>query len=668
MEAHREIFWEISNGWIVYILAVFAVAAFVYAVYKRIGLWRLGKPVNRFDSLGYRISSFLTICIVDGLIHKRFFKAPFPGLIHFLLFIGACLLLLGTAVDVISHYIVDFMHGNTYLAFSFLNDLGGIFLLVGVLLACIRRYILKPDMLDTIIDDGIALFLIFIVVLTGYMQEGLRIAAANTPADWAQWSFLGFAFSKAFTGVGLAWYQAMWWIHTLLSLGAIVYISLSFSKLSHILVSPANMFFRSIQPRGALVPIDIETVENLGIEKIEEFTWKQLMDLDACTRCGRCQDNCPAYLTGKALSPKKLTQNLKRHFLEEAPSLLHNKKTESAQPPSESPALIGEVVTEDEIWDCTTCRACQEACPVFVEHIDKTIELRRNLVLVRNKVSDTTQRALKTLMTRGDPWTGAMFLRTDWAEGLDIKTLSQDSDVDILFWVGCTAALDERGMKVTISMANILKKAGVNFGILGTEESCCGDPARRIGQELTFQTQAERNIATMKQYKISKIVTCCPHCYNTIKNEYPQFGGDFEVLHHTEFIAELIRKNKLQLTTGIQETLTYHDPCYLGRYNDIYEQPREVLKTVPGIVLAEMQRSRAKSFCCGGGGGRMWMEETVGTKINESRIEDAIQAKADTVITACPFCLQMMDEGIGRKKVEESVKAMDIIELVEKAL
>ena len=666
MEAHREIFWEISNGWIVYILAVFAIAVLVYAVYKRASLWRLGKSDNRLDSLGYRIKSFIAIGIVDGLIHKRFFRDPYPGLMHFLLFIGAGLLLLGAFVDFISHYIFHFMHGNTYLAFSFLTDLGGVLLLLGVILAFIRRYIQKPDRLDVVSEDAIALILVSIVVFTGYVLEGLRMSVVATPDEWAQWSFLGFVFAQAFEGVGLAWYQAIWWFHILVSVGAVIYVSLSFSKLSHILVSPINVFLRSMRPKGALVPIDIETVENLGVENIEEFTWKQLLDLDACTRCGRCQDNCPAYLTGKALSPKKLMQNLKTHFIEKGTFLLQNKGIENPQ--NEFPALIGEVVTEDEIWDCTTCRACQEACPVYVEHIDKTIELRRNLVLVKNKVSETTQRALRTLMSRGDPWTGAMFLRTDWFENLEVKKLSDDSDVDILFWVGCTAALDERGMKVVISMANILKQAGVNFGILGAAESCCGDPARRVGQELLFQTQAQQNIETMKRYNVKKIVTCCPHCFNTIKNEYPQFGGDFEVVHHTEFIAELLAQGKLKPTKATRSTLTYHDPCYLGRYNDIYDAPRRVLKAVPGAMVVEMEHSRAKSFCCGGGGGRMWMEETVGTKINERRTEDAIKAGAETVITACPFCLQMFEEGIGRKKVEESMAAMDIVELIEKAL
>ena len=657
MEAHREIFWQINYGWVVYILAVIAIFIFLCAVYKRVKVWKLGKSDNRFDHLGARIKAFILTGIIDGLLHRRFLREIYPGLMHFLIFIGLGLILIGAFVDFISHYIFHFLHGNTYLAFSFLNDFGGTLALIGVILAFIRRYLQRPERLDNKVDDVVTLALIFFVVLTGFILEGLRIAAARPPVEWAKWSFLGFYFFLAFEHVDLIWYQALWWFHVVLAVGAVIYVCLSFSKLTHILVSPANVFFRSLEPKGRLTSIDIEQAETFGVSKIEDFTWKQLMDLDSCTRCGRCQDNCPAYLTGKPLSPKQMTQDLKSSLEEK----IKARSSDGVRP------LVSEVISEDTIWACTTCRACQEVCPVFIEHINKTIDLRRHLVLEEGRFPETAMSALRSIETRGHPWRGTTATRTDWANDLDIKLLSEDSQVDILYWVGCTAALEERSMKVAVAVGRILKAAGVNFGILGEEETCCGDPARRIGNEYLFQLQVQQNIETLKKYRVKKIVTACPHCFNCLKNEYPQFGGDFEVIHHSEFIAELIRSGKLKLSQKVNKKVTYHDPCYLGRHNDIYEPPRKILAQLPGTELVEMQRRRNKSFCCGGGGGRMWMEEAT-PRMNEVRTEEAIRTKAEVIATACPFCLQMFDDAIKTKQAEETLRVMDLAELVSEAL
>jgi Fe-S oxidoreductase/nitrate reductase gamma subunit len=699
MTPHREIGWFITIGgyeywWVLYILATVAIVSIGYAVYKRYHLWHLGKPENRYDKPVERIKSFLTTTLLDGFLHRRFLRFGtrgdptlfrprelLPGLMHLLIFGGCMFLLLGALVDFVSHYLhtYDFMKGNVYYAFSFLNDFGGVLILIGLILAFVRRYIQRPDRLDNKWDDAIALGLIFFVVLTGFILEGFRIAAAssNAPGElalpgWESWGFLGYAFSKAFDNLSassqLGWYRGLWWFHVILVIGAMIYISLWFSKLTHILVAPINVFFRSMRPKGALAPIDLETAETFGVSKIEDFTWKQLLDLDACTHCGRCQDNCPAYLSGKPLSPMKLIENLKAHLLERSPVLSKGKRGNGGDPDNGCEvALIGDVVTKDELWFCTTCRACQEACPVFVEHIDKIIDMRRNLVLEQAKVPETAEVILRSIEARGHSCRGTTLTRTDWTVGLDIKVLSEDSDVDILYWTGCAAALEERNTKVAIAFAKILKAAGVSFGILGVEESCCGEPARRMGNEYLFQMQAAKNIEILRSYNVRRIVTACPHCFNTLKHEYPQFGGDFEVIHHTQFIAQLIREGKLKLSEGTNAIITYHDSCYLGRHNSIYEAPREILRNIPEVQAAEMAHSRDRGICCGGGGGRFWMEERVGRRISEMRTDEVIDTGAGIVATACPYCLQMFEDAIKSKGVEESLTVMDLVELVEKS-
>jgi len=689
MEPTREVFWNIHLGEILYLLAAIVVGIFIYAIYRRYKLWRLGRRDNRFDHLARRIRAFMVTGVVDVLLHRKFFgvadglghrrlsvkdflpKELYPGVAHFLIFAGCIILILGAFLDFISHYLFHFMYGSFYLGYSLVTDSGGILVLIGAIIFIVRRYIQKPDRLDNTAADLIALILIVVVVLTGFIVEGFRIAATElkTAPGWAPWSPGGFILAQAFSGLSqgalLTWHRIMWWLHMLLSLGAIAYVSLYFTSLIHIIASPLNVFFRSLAPRGALVPIDLETAETFGVAKIEDFTWKQLLDLDACTRCGRCQDNCPAYISGKSLSPKKMTQDIKGHWLEKAPLLLGSKsQMTGGNPGGNDRALIGEVVTEDEIWDCTTCRACQEVCPVYVEHINKVVDLRRNLVLEQASIPETAEGALRSIEARGHPWRGTTLARTDWADGLDVKTLAEDSDIDILYWVGCTEALEDRSMKVAQAMGKLLKLAGIKFGILGAEEGCCGEPARRLGNEYLFQIQAQKNIELLKSYNVNKIITACPHCYNTLKNEYPQFGGEFEVIHHTEFIADLLGENKLRIIKGNGGVVTYQDSCYLGRYNDIYEPPRQILNNMVDITIVEMERNRERGFCCGGGGGRMWLEERIGRRINELRTEQVIETKAQIIATACPFCLQMFEDGIKAKAVEESLKVMDIAELV----
>ncbi|MFC2007378.1 heterodisulfide reductase-related iron-sulfur binding cluster [Chloroflexota bacterium] len=691
MVPERETFWNIQFTEIFYVLSLIAVVIFIYTIYKYYRRWRLGRPADRFNHPGRRILDFLTVAIVDGLIHRRFFgcadglghrrflpadlkpKEFYPGLIHLLIFVGCILLFLGTALENVNYYFYPFNRGSFYLGFSLATDAGGIMAIIGVILAIVRRYGQKPDRLDNRRDDLVALLLIVAIVLTGFTVEGLRIAATElrVAADWAPWSpggyVLGLAFSGFSQGTLLNWHIGMWWAHSVLSLGAIVYVCLFYSKLFHIIWDPVNIFFRSLKPRGALIPIDFDTTEIFGVTNIEDFTWKQLLDLDACTRCGRCQDACPAYASGKALNPKQVIQDLKKHFDEVLPVNIFSKSIVS-KPDDSRKDMITEVITGEVIWDCTTCRACQQACPIYIEHIDKIIDMRRNLTMERNQFPELVQDVLKSLGDRGHPYRGTTTTRTDWTDGLEIKTLSAESNIDILYWVGCSAALDDRNMKVARATAGILQKSGINFGILGMEESCCGDPARRMGDEYLFQTICQNNIELLQGYNVKKILTTCPHCFNAFKNEYPQFGGNFEVTHHTQFLADLIRQGSFKPGGLEGMKVVYHDPCYLGRYNDIYQEPRGILKAIDGLKSGELARCRENSFCCGGGGGHLWMEEKPDQRVNERRVQEIIDSNVDMVATACPYCLTMVEDGLKSREADESIKAMDLSELVAVSL
>jgi Fe-S oxidoreductase/nitrate reductase gamma subunit len=669
--ASREVFWNISYAYLIYVFSTIAIAVWVFSLYRRYKLWRLGKPDDCFKNIGKRIWVFIRTAVVDVLAHRRFLRDPYPGMMHLMIFWGCIILLLAAAIDAVTHYIIGHIIGTPYLWFSLIVDIGGILVLIGIIMAAYRRYIWKPKRLNTLLDDDIGLALLAAILITGFMIEGLRQAATeiNVHPDWAVWSPGGLFFAKIFSGMSqdalLFWHRFLWWFHSALTIGTILYAALAFSKLQHIFVSMLNIFFRSLGPVGVPAPIDIEKAESepLGVGAIKDFTWKQLLDLDACTNCGRCQDACPAWATGKPLSPRKVVQDLKVHMLKAA--------NPQANQSDNAPTLIGEAPNEAEIWACTTCGACQETCPVYVEHIVKIIDLRRNLVMAQSKMPETAQLMLRNMQSRGHPWAGiqSLRLRGDWTSGLELKILAEGDNANTLFWVGCTGALAERNVAATLSMTRVLKAAGVDFAVLGEAETCCGDPARRAGYEFQFQIMAEQNIEIFKSHNIKEIITSCPHCYNTIKNEYPKYGGDFKVVHYTQLIADLIRQGKLKLTNGLNSKLTYHDPCYLGRYNGVYLEPRRILQAIPKTKFEEMDRSRNTGFCCGGGGGHMWIEEQPGTtKINQMRLEDVIETGAETVVTACPYCLQMFEESIEHKDIKDSLKAKDLIELVEAAM
>ncbi len=676
----RQVFWNVPDfEWPLYILSIVAVAIFAYGLYRRWKMWiAVGKPEIRTD----RIAERLKALILDSLLQLRTFRELYPGIMHGLIFFGFLVLLLGSAVDAVEFHITEpfgiaFLRGSVYLVFSFLMDLFGLCILIGILLALYRRYVTRPDRLgykgqmDNTADDAVVLVLIALIIATGFVVEAVRISV--TPSPWEVWSFGGWTLAGLFAGgdveTAKMFHRGLWWTHVALSLLFIAYIP--FSRLLHIVTTPANHFFRSLKPAGTLEPIrDFETAESFGAGHLEDFTWKQIFDSDACTRCGRCQDGCPAYLSGKQLSPKKVIQDIKTHWLERSGSTAapQAQEGEGAEAGAPGKTLPGEVVNLHELWACTNCMYCMEHCPSLIEHVPKIVNMRQYKVLTEADFAPELQLTYRNMENNSNPWGIGAHLRADWAKELGIKTLAEDPKVDYLFYVGCSGSFDDRGKKVSVAFARILQAAGVSFGILGTEEGCCGDSAMRGGNEYLYQTLAQANIEVMNRYGVKKIITTCPHGYNALKKDYPNFGGNFEVYHHTEIIADLIAEGKITLKKPLEGIFTYHDSCFLGRYNDIYQEPRTILKAVPGMKLQEMDRTLAASFCCGAGGGRMWMEEDEGERINDMRTDQAIATGAGTIAVACPFCLTMMSDGIKDRKKEESMVSLDIAEIVWKAM
>ncbi|MDP6102876.1 MAG: (Fe-S)-binding protein, partial [Dehalococcoidia bacterium] len=607
----------------------------------------------------------------------------YPGIMHFCLFWGAVVLLIATSFSSMEHNLeqllgIKFITRDYRVEASLIWDVGGgLLMTVGVFMALYRRYVIRPPRLNTMLEDPTILGIIMALLLTGFVIEGLRIGSTELnprselySVSDALWSPVGYVFAKMFSGIGMSTgameraHKVMWWTHAAILAFAFVYAAVSFNKLTHIITGPINAFFRSNHPQGALRAMPgLETQESFGASDVSDFTWKQLLEFDACTNCGRCQDQCPAWASGKSLSPRLLIQDLKMYTEQRAPALI----AMGARASEPEPPMV-QHVGEEALWDCTTCRACVEVCPAFVEHVDSIVDMRRYLVMEEARLPETAMNVLTNMETRGHPWQGATATRTDWAEGLGIKTMAEDSDIDVLFWVGCTPALEERSQTMARAMASVLKLAGVNFAILGVEESCTGDPARRLGNEYLYMTLAQHNIQTLNRYKVKKIVTICPHCFNNIKNEYPQMEGNYEVVHYTQFVNELIQQGRIKPLRTIETSLAYHDSCYLGRYNGVYNDPREIAKAIPGINVVEMDdRNRERGFCCGAGGGRMWMDEP-GTRVSDLRTEHFLETGAKTLGVSCPFCVQQLEAGIQSRGLQETRHVKDLLEiLVESA-
>jgi len=662
-----KVFLPIIIGFLILFIGLLTVSVLSFW-WRHYRLWYLGKEENRSDHRATRLKTLFAVTFG----HVRFWKELYPGTMHFLIFWGAILIFLGKIVRLFSYPLgLTNPPQNIFKYASFVSEIGGLLVIIGGCMAVYRRYIVKPSRLETKPTNTLIYLGGIVLLITGYLIKGYRIAlvGGSVVPDWFSWAPISYLISRFFLILPtvplnelLVWHRVL--IHALPAFLFFTYVFITRTPLQHFFLSPINIYFRNLKLKGILLPIpNFEEAETFGVREISEYTWKQLLDLEACTNCGRCQDVCPAHLTGKPLSPRRMTQNLKDHLWREGPKLLTT-PIDQRQPE----AIMGKTVGEDELWACTNCMACEEACPVYIEQISRNIDLRRYLVLVETKYSSDIRLTLKNMEKSNNPWGMSRGARTEWTQGLEIKTFAEVADPEILFWVGCCGSLDARNQRVATSVVKILQACQVRFGILGNQEGCCGDPARRIGNEYLFQTIAEANIEIMKGYGVKKILTLCPHCFHTLKNEYPQFGGEFQVIHHTQFLTELLTSGKLKLTKPIDKVITYHDSCYLGRANQIYEAPRKILHSIPGLKLIEMERHHNRSFCCGAGGGRMWMEEHIGTRINQMRTDQAIEVKAEWVGTACPYCLTMLGDGIKEKGKAETMAAYDLSELVEKSM
>ena len=682
--ATREILWNISGaGEIVfYALAAITLGVFGWGIYRHIRRILGGQPVT-FPTpvpVGRLGRALLTVLSNKTVLRRH----TLGGSMHFLVMWGFIVLILGTTIVAVEydlfHKILGLEHlmmqGWFYLGFEFVTDLFGALLMVGLVIAIVRRFVLNRPQLKRQPVDWILPVLLLVIVVTGFAVEGVRLAAKVGELGYAPgWSPVGALIAVmaggADTNVLSNGHAVLWWLHVLLALGAIALLPFV-PKAMHLLGAGVNIYFEDLRPKGRLAKLDVEGAferdENLGYEKLEHLTRKDLLDVVSCTECGRCEMNCPANISGKNLSPREVIMGLRRQLNRELP--IYGE-------PAEAKRILDAEIPQEAIHYCTTCMACVEICPALIDPLSKILELRRNEAMIHDRFPDTYADVLMGMEKRGNPWNEHPTSRMDWAKGLEVPIMAdlaeEGKSVDYLFWVGCSASYDSRNMKIAQCMVKILQTAGVNFAVLGEEERCTGDPARRMGQEYLFSVQAEANIELLAEYKFKHILTICPHCYNTFVKDYADFGGSYSVVHHTELIEELIEEGRIALTQTIQATATFHDSCYLGRHNRIFDAPRTILKNIPGLRIVEMERNREMAMCCGGGGGLSWFEEDTDKRVNDRRVKQAVSAvgavnpdETGLIVTSCPFCLTMMEDGIAA--AETTLTDKDIAELVVEAM
>ena len=660
MELTREIYWNVGSGAgtlvPMYLLLCAALCVFAWGAWQRLKVYRLGRPLQRCDDMPRRVAEAFSQ--VMGQV--RVMRVKGAGTAHGLFFWGFFLLFVGTCLVVLQADFTDplfgikFLKGRFYLFFSLILDIAGAVAVVMLAGLLVRRYLVKPEGLETRREDAVIHALLMVILLTGFVIEGARMAATELGSSLAWWSPVGLLFAKALSGLGEAGlrtlHAGLWWLHLLLALGFVAI--LPFTKLRHILTTSANYLFVDHGPKGGLVTLDMEDeeAESFGVAAVGDLTWKDIFDSDACTLCKRCQDRCPAYATDKPLSPMKMVNQLQDAAF------------------SAAKERLTETVGKDEIWSCTTCRACQEICPAAIEHVGKFVDLRRNLVLMEGEFpGEEVMTAIDNTEVNGNPLGLAFASRGDWAEGLGVKSLAEDPEVDVLYFVGCYASFDKRNIKIARSFITLCQAAGLKVGILGKEEKCCGEPVRKLGNEYLYQSLASENIATIQGYGVKQIVTTCPHCFNTLGKDYADLGLTVAVDHYTVFLDKLLTKGRLKLGTPLHFACTYHDSCYLGRYNDIYEAPRRLL-SLAGGAIAEMSKNRDESFCCGAGGGRILAEEQLGSRISEKRAGMAAATGAPLLVSSCPFCMTMFEDGVKGAGFEETLEPKDIAEILVERL
>lgn len=652
---------------IVFILLFLAAFGFfAYNVRRLISYLNWAKAENRFQNIPQRIGQTLKVAIGQSKILRDKSAGP----IHAGIFWGF-LILLASAVEGIlegfnEHWSLNFL-GPLYSVITILTDVFCALIILATLAALWRRYITKVKRLQVssseALEAALILLTIFSIVTSLLLMNSARITLGT------DYSFAVRPISALVSGaiplsVANALFEITWWIHIVLVLSFMNY--LPFSKHLHVLTSVPNVYFGSLGPVNKLKPIDFEdeNLEQYGVSDIEDFTWKTLLDGYTCTHCGRCTSVCPANITGKVLDPRAIIVGIHERTMAKA-AAAGDAKTEEGDVTDER-KLIGDFVSPEALWQCTTCAACVQECPVMIEHVPAIVDMRRSQVLMEADFPAEAQTAFNNIETNYTPWAFSPEERADWAEGTGVKTAAEDPDFDVLFWVGCAGSYDERAKKTTRAFAELMQIANVNFRILGNEEKCTGDPARRIGNEYLADMMIKMNVETLNSYNVKTIVTTCPHCFNTLKNEYPDFDGDYDVIHHTQFIRDLIESGKLKFdkSKASDEAIAYHDSCYLGRYNAEFKAPRAALENVPGLTVVEAPRCGDRGLCCGAGGGQMFMEETQGKRVNIERTEELLDTKAPTIAVNCPFCMTMITDGVKSKEKADDVNVKDIAEVL----
>jgi Fe-S oxidoreductase/nitrate reductase gamma subunit len=664
-----------ATGKIVFIGVILVTfLAFLIPVLYRIRIIRAGMPTDRFTHLGKRLWQAATKIFLQRCTLKV--ERVFTGFMHVLIFYGALTFDTMTVNHTLEGFFPGFyLFGDTGfgLFFSFMVDVFAVLVILGVLYFAFRRYVIRPKAYATTWLDSAIIYIALTLVTLSYVYFE-AFALAHHPGQ-ERWSFLGKKLAASVSGMGqeaiASHFMISWWLHILLVYAFIAYVP--HSKYFHMFAGSFNVLVNRDTPMGELPAMDIENAEVFGVEKSLDYSWKDLLDTFACMECGRCQDACPAFASDKPLSPKMIIFNLKQHLLGSGKQHIANQRDDLAP-------LMGDVFSEGEIWTCTTCAACMHVCPVEIEHIPKIVGIRQSQVLMESKFPGELNTFFRNMESNSNPWGIGFSERAAWAEGLDVKLIREHPEAEYLFWVGCAGSFDEEGKKISRALVNILNKAGVDFAILGTEEKCCGDSARRLGNEYLYQMQAAENLMLFAQYQVKKILTICPHGYNTFSHEYQgllpyladipgetkQAFEKIEVLHHSQFLAQLIRDGRLPLKSLEAQRVTYHDSCYLGRHNGIISEPRDILANLKG-KLTELPNNQLHSFCCGAGGGLMWTEESLGKRINHLRTDEVIDAQVETAVTSCPFCQTMLQDGL-KDKDKEDIRVKDLAQLVAEAI
>lgn len=661
----RDILWNLPQGTAgaVSFLSCLAACIVALGVALRIQLWRRGRPEreDRFDRPLSR--AWKAFRMVVG--HRKILERRSGGLVHVLFFSGFFGLFVATCLVALEHdFGLAVLDGGFYIAFKLFAETSGLLLLLGVCAALVRRWIVRPGELTTRGADLYPLIAIAVVIATGFLVESIRLAATAPAA--ARFSYASNAVAATLSGIPLAdllrLHRVLWWTHLAFALGFLA--AIPYGKMTHLIAAPANVFLRTLRPRGALQPIPgFETMGAIGAGAIEAFSWKQLLDLDACVQCGRCEARCPAHIAGRTLSPQKMMRDLRAHL--EATRTSRGQRVGKRAP---APMIGGGGVSRSDIWACTMCGQCVASCPVTIEHVEKIVDMRRHLVLGDALIPDGMEQMFRRLELFGDPWAMGPARRTEWASGLGVNVVRRRRDAGLVYWVGCAGAFDDRSRAIATSMVKVLSASGVGFGILGANESCCGDFARRAGNEYLFDRLAKRNIEAFDALGVEKIVTSCPHCYNALRNEYAPLGAKFEVVHHSAWLLEMLDRGALRAAGLLEKRVAYHDSCYLGRYNGLYEEPRAVLRHIRGVTPLEATRSREAGFCCGGGGGGLWLEEQ-GERMNTNRTKEILALSPDVVATACPHCVSMLEDGLAAATEGGSMPgALDLAEIVARTL